>query len=201
MTGGQRLIRVITNLVVRWPWLWPVFRPVVRRVFDRMAPMWEGIRQEDTFAPYEAALDRVSAPVERALDVGTGTGAGARVLRQRFPDAEVVGTDVAPAMLAEARKHSPQVEFVEADAARLPFDDASFDLVAHANMIPFVKEAARVLRPGGWTLFAFSSGADTPIWVEPETLRRQLERRGFTDFAEIPAGRGIAVVARRAQPD
>ena len=200
MTAGQRLIRLITNLVVRWPWLWPVFRPIVRRVFDRIAPTWEGVRREDTFAPYEAALDRVSGPVERALDVGTGTGAGARVLRQRFPNAEVVGTDVAPAMLAEARKHAPEVEFVEADAARLPFDDASFDLVAHANMIPFVEEAARVLRPGGWTLFAFSSGPDTPIWVEPETLRRQLERRGFSDFAEIAAGRGIAVVARRPEP-
>jgi len=196
--AGQRLIRVITNLVVRWPWLWPVFRPIVRRVFDRIAPTWEGIRQDDTLAPYEAGLDRVSGPVERALDVGTGTGAGARVLRQRFPDAEVLGSDVAPAMLAEARKHAPEIEFVEADAARLPFGDGSFDLVAHANMIPFVEEAARVLRPGGWTLFAFSSGPDTPIWVEPETLRRQLERRGFSDFAEIAAGRGIAVVARRA---
>jgi len=195
------LIRVITNVVVRWPRLWPVFRPIVRRTFDRIAPAWEGIRMEDTLAPYEAALDRVPGPVERAVDVGTGTGAGARVLRQRFPEAAVVGVDVAPAMLAEARRHAPEISFVEGDAARLPFEDASFDLAAHANMIPFVREAARVLRPGGWTLFAFSSGPDTPIWVEPTTLRRELERRGFSDFAEIAAGRGIAVVARKAQQD
>lgn len=201
MTAGQRLIRVITNAVVRWPRLWPVFRPIVRRIFDRMAPAWEGIRMEDTLAPFEAALDRVRGPVQCALDVGTGTGAGARVLRRRYPDAEVLGTDVSPAMLAEARKHADDVEFVEADAARLPFEEASFDLVSHANMIPFVAEAARVLRPGGWTLFAFSSGPDTPIWVEPGTLRRSLERRGFTDFAEIAAGRGNAVVARKPEPD
>jgi ubiquinone/menaquinone biosynthesis C-methylase UbiE len=201
MTFGQRLIRMITNLVVRWPWLWPVFRPIVRRLFDRMAPIWEGMRQEDTLAPYEAALDRVSDSVERAADVGTGTGAGARVLRRRFPDAEIVGTDVSPGMLAEARKHAPEVTFLMADAARLPFDDESFDLLAHANMIPFLDEVARVLRPGGWTVFAFSSGPDTPIWVEPTTLRRELERRGFSDFAEIAAGRGKAVVARRPQQD
>jgi ubiquinone/menaquinone biosynthesis C-methylase UbiE len=201
VTASQRLIRLITNLVVRWPRLWPIFRPIVRRLFDRIAPAWEGILQEDTLAPYEAALDRVSGPVERAVDVGTGTGAGARVLRKRYPAAEIVGTDVSPAMLAEARKHAPEISFLEADAAQLPFDDASFDLVAHANMIPFLDETARVLRPGGWTVFAFASGAETPIWVEPATLRRELERRGFTDFAEIAAGRGKAVVARRGRQD
>jgi hypothetical protein len=64
-------------------------------------------------------------------------------------------------------------------------------------MIPFLDEVTRVLRPGGWTLFAFSSGPETPIWVEPDRLRTELERRGFADFAEIAAGRGKAVVARR----
>ena len=201
MTIGQRLIRLITNLVVRWPRLWPLMRPIVRRVFDRIAPAWEAIRMEDTFAPFEAALDHVGAPVRRALDVGTGTGAGARVLRQRYPEAEVVGADVSPLMLAEARKHAPDIEFVEADAARLPFDDESFDLVTHANMIPFVAEASRVLRPGGWTLFAFSAGPDTPIWVEPAILRRELGRRGLTDFAEITTSRGKAVVARKPEAD
>jgi SAM-dependent methyltransferase len=101
-------------------------------------------------------------------------------------------------MLAEARKHAPEITFVQADASDLPFDDGSFDLVAHANMIPFPDEVARVLRPGGWTLFAFSSGPETPIWVEPKRLEAELSRRGFTDFAEIAAGRGTAVVARRA---
>jgi ubiquinone/menaquinone biosynthesis C-methylase UbiE len=155
------------------------------------------MRLEDTLASYEAVLGGIPGPVERALDVGTGTGAGARAIRQRFPAAEVVGVDVARAMLAEARRLVPEVAFVEGDAASLPFDDESFDLVAHQNMIPFLDEVARVLRPGGWTLFAFSAGPQTPIWVEPDRLRTELERRGFTDFAEIAAGRGNAVVARR----
>lgn len=156
------------------------------------------MRLEDTFAPYEAALGRIPGPIERALDVGTGTGAGARVLAARFPAAEVVGVDVAPGMLAEARRLAPELSFVEGDAANLPFDNGSFDLVANANMIPFVAEVARVLRPGGWTLYAFSSGPETPIWVEPAVLRRELERNGFVDFAEIAAARGTAVLARKA---
>lgn len=186
---------------MRWPRLWPLFRPLIRLQFDRLAAVWDSMRLEDTLAPYEAALARISGPVEDVLDVGTGTGAGARVLRARFGDAAVIGTDVSEAMLEEARKHSPGLTFVAGDAADLPFDRESFDLVAHNNMIPFLDEVARVLRPGGWTIFAFSAGPETPIWVAPERLRAELERRGFTDFAEITAGRGQAVVARRGDRD
>jgi SAM-dependent methyltransferase len=160
--------------------------------------VWNATLMPDTLAPYEAALERIDGRVGRALDVGTGTGAGARALAKRFPSAEVVGLDVAPAMLEEARRLAPEIEFVEGDAADLPFRVGEFDLVTHANMIPFLDETARVLRPGGWAIYAYSSGAETPIYVAPERLRRELERRGFTDFAEIAAGRGTAVLARRA---
>jgi ubiquinone/menaquinone biosynthesis C-methylase UbiE len=199
MTLGQRFVRLTTDAVVRWPWLWPVFRPVIRRLFDRIASVWEGMRLEDTLAPYEAALARIPDPPRDALDVGTGTGAGARALAARFDGANVVGVDVSEPMLEEARKHAPDLTFVAGDAADLPFDDESFDVVAHSNMIPFLAETSRVLRPGGWAVYAFSSGPETPIWVEPERLRLELKRRGFTDFAEVAAGRGVAVVARRAE--
>jgi demethylmenaquinone methyltransferase / 2-methoxy-6-polyprenyl-1,4-benzoquinol methylase len=170
-------------------------------MFDHIAPTWDAMLLEDSLASYEAALERIPGPVERALDVGTGTGVGARALRKRFPGAEVVGTDMAPEMLSEARRLAPGITFVQGDASRLPFDDASFDVVAHENMIPFLDEVARVLRPAGWTIFAFSSGPETPIWVEPQRLRTELGRRGFLDFAEIAAGRGNAVLARRGERD
>jgi SAM-dependent methyltransferase len=200
VTLGQRFARLATDAVVRWPWLWPVFRPLIRRQFDKLAPVWDEFRMPDSSAPYEAALDRVDGRVARALDVGTGTGLGARAIKQRFPDAEVVGIDVAPEMIALARERVPDATFQLGDASRLAFGDGEFDLVTHANMIPFLDETARVLRPGGWTLFAFSGGAGTPIYVAPQRLRRELERRGFTDFAEISAGRGNAVLARKAEP-
>ena len=157
------------------------------------------MRGWDSLAPFEAALDRVGGPVGRALDVGTGTGAGALEIAKRFRDAEIVGLDVSPAMLEEARRLAPDIEFVVGDASALPFGEGEFDLVAHANMIPFPDETARVLRPGGWALYAFSAGPETPIYVAPDRLRRELERRGFTDFAEITAGRGNAVLARRGE--
>jgi hypothetical protein len=65
-------------------------------------------------------------------------------------------------------------------------------------MIPFFDELARVVAPGGQLLFAFSGGAETPIYVPPERLRNELGRRGFTEFAEFEAGRGNALLARKA---
>jgi len=115
----------------------------------------------------------------------------------------VTGADIAEGMIAEARrKLSPElagrVHFELADASALPFPDGAFDLVAHANMIPFFDEVARLLEPGGHALFAFSGGAQTPIYVAPERLRAELGRRGFTDFAEFESGRGTAFLARKA---
>jgi ubiquinone/menaquinone biosynthesis C-methylase UbiE len=161
------------------------------------------MRMEDTFAPYEAALAALDAEPDRILDVGTGTGAGALTLARRFPAAQIVGVDLAERMLTRARENTPadlreRVAFQRADASALPFADASFGLVAHANMIPFFDEVARVVAPGGHALFAFSSGAETPIYVATERLRAELERRGFTEFAEFTAGRGNALLARKS---
>jgi len=201
---GRRFARLATDAAVRYPPLWRVFRPLVRRQFDSLAPVWDSMRMEDTLAPYEAALAAIDGEPARILDVGTGTGAGALTLARRFPSAQIVGVDLAERMLARARENTPEdlrarVTFQRADASALPFADGSFGLVAHANMIPFFDEVARVLAPGGQALFAFSSGAETPIYVTTERLRDDLQRRGFTDFAEFDAGRGNALLARKKE--
>jgi ubiquinone/menaquinone biosynthesis C-methylase UbiE len=200
---GRRFARLATNAAVRSPLLWRVFRPLVRKQFDDLASVWDSMRMEDTFAPYEAALAALDHEPDRILDVGTGTGAGAFVLAQRFPHAKVVGVDLAERMLEQARRNVPaelaeRVTFQRGDASALPFPDGSFELAAHGNMIPFFDEVARVVAPGGHALFAFSSGAETPIYVSSERLRDELARRGFTDFAEFNAGRGNALLARKA---
>jgi SAM-dependent methyltransferase len=200
---GRRFARLATDAAVRSPALWRLFRPLVRRQFDSLAPVWDSMRLEDTFAPYDAALDQLPGTPARILDVGTGTGAAALRLASRFPEATVAGVDLSDAMLAQARRNTPaesRITYERADASALPFADGSFDLVAHANMIPFFDEVARVVVPGGWALFAFSSGAGTPIYVPPERLRQELERRGFTDFAEVQAARGNALLARKGHP-
>jgi SAM-dependent methyltransferase len=202
---GRRFARIATNVAVRSPRLWGLFRPLVRRQFDALAPVWDSMRLEDTFAPYEAALAALDASPTRIVDVGTGTGAGAFTLARRFPDAQILGVDLSDGMLDEARRNTPdelrdRVTFERGDASALPFADNSFELAAHANMIPFFDEVARVVAPGGHALFAFSSGAGTPIYVPSGRLRKELGRRGFTDFAEFDVGRGNALLARREHP-
>lgn len=199
---GRRFARLATDAAVRSPLLWRLFRPFVRRQFDSLAPVWDSMLMDDTLAPYEAALRAVDSSPARILDVGTGTGAGARMLAQRFPAAQIVGIDLSQAMVEQARRNTPaelseRVRYERGDASALPFDEGSFDLAAHANMIPFFDEVARVVATGGQALFAFSSGAETPIYVPSERLREELQRRGFTDFAEFSAGRGNALLARK----
>jgi ubiquinone/menaquinone biosynthesis C-methylase UbiE len=199
LTAGQRFARLATDVTVRWPRLWPLFRPVIRWQFERLAPVWDQTLSPDGDRLLDEALARVPE-ASLALDVGTGTGRGAEAIVDRFPDARVTGVDVSPGMIEEARRRVPGASFELGDASNLPFDDGSFDLVTHTNMIPFLDQVTRVLRPGGWTLFVYTNGADTPIYVRPELLRQELERRGFTEFADVAVGRGTAVLARRGEP-
>jgi ubiquinone/menaquinone biosynthesis C-methylase UbiE len=199
---GRKFARLSTNSVLRSPRLWRFFRPLVRKQFDAIAGSWDTMRDPAHLAPYEAALAAVEPAPARALDLGTGTGEGAFAIARRFPAAEIVGVDLADGMLAEARRKTPaelaeRVRFENGDASALPFADGSFDLVAHANMIPFFDEVARVLAPGGQAVFAFSYGPGTPIYVSTDRLKEELQRRGFTEFAEFAAGNGTSLLARK----
>jgi ubiquinone/menaquinone biosynthesis C-methylase UbiE len=198
---GRRFARFVTDVVVRRPALWPLFRRLIRLQFDQIAPTWDVGRNPNHLGAFERALEQVEPPA-RALDLGTGTGEGAFAIARRFPQAEVVGVDLAEKMLAEARRKTPaelepRVRFETADAERLPYSNESFELVTLANMIPFFDELARLTAPGGAVVFSFSAGAETPIYVPFERLRGELERRGFSDFADFAADGPTALLARK----
>ena len=204
-TVGRKFARIATNITVRRPRLWRALRPLMRAQFDNLAPRWDQMRSADPLASLERVLEDVDGSPARVLDLGTGTGLGAFLVARRFPEAEVVGVDLAPRMVEEARRKTPpelagRVSFQQADASRLPFPDAAFDLVTLANMIPFFDELARVTAPGGSVAFSFSAGPETPIWVPPERLRNELSRRGFADFADFQAEAGTALLARKREP-
>jgi ubiquinone/menaquinone biosynthesis C-methylase UbiE len=197
VTVGQRFARLVTDVVVRAPFLWRLFRGRMTRNFDQLAPEWDATRvSRERLAPMIAALDATGAPT-RALDIGTGTGAVARLIRERWPAAEVTGIDVSPGMIAEARRLGSE-RYDIGDASALPYDDASFDLVTLNNMIPFFDELARVTAPGGYVAVSYSMGPRTPIWVPLERVRDELQRRGFLHVANFETGGGLALLARRA---
>jgi ubiquinone/menaquinone biosynthesis C-methylase UbiE len=197
VTIGQRFARFVTDVVVRAPFLWRLFRGRMTRNFDKLAPEWDATRvSRERLVAMIAALDALGPPT-RALDVGTGTGAVARLLSERWPSAEVTGVDVSPGMIAEARRLG-QERYDVGDASALPYEDASFDLVTLNNMIPFFDELARVTAAGGYLAIAYSMGSKTPIWVPLERVRDELQRRGFLHIADFEAGGGVALLARRS---
>jgi SAM-dependent methyltransferase len=104
-----------------------------------------------------AALDLV--PGERVLDVACGSG-NAAIAAARRTRGNVVGADYVPALLERGRERAAaerlDVEFVEADAQDLPFEDASFDVGMSIFGVMFAPdqpraaaELLRVVKPGG----------------------------------------------------
>ena len=96
-------------------------------------------------------------PWQRVLDVACGTGIVARTAADRVePGGAVIGIDTNEAMLTVARRVRPDIDYRCADAASLPFDDASFDAVTCQMALMFFPDAktclaemARVTAPGG----------------------------------------------------
>jgi ubiquinone/menaquinone biosynthesis C-methylase UbiE len=86
-------------------------------------------------------------PAERVLDVGCGTGSLASALTRRFPAAEVVAVDLAPAYIDHARRirPAPRVTYQVEDACALSFPDRSFDRVLTLLMLHFVPDATRAV--------------------------------------------------------
>ena len=120
-------------------------------------------------------VERIEAgPADTVLDVATGTGAVAReLIRQK--GCRVVGVDVSPDMLAEARRRlPPEVELLEVSAERLPWTDGSFDGLTFTYLLRYVAdpaatlcELARVVRPGGTVAsleFGVPRGPWRPLW-------------------------------------
>jgi glycogen(starch) synthase len=135
-------------------------------------------RPEERGGPFERIYDQKRRAVlallmdlperSRVVDVGAGPGRLTAPLARRHA---VTACDVSAEMLEEARRRSPPgVEFVQADARALPFEDGAFDalvaldLLAHLPDLPAaLAEFSRIVRAGGMLLFDTSNAA--PWWV------------------------------------
>lgn len=121
-----------------------------------MNPVWRAFTARAVI-PWVFAREQLAGEV---LELGTGAGANAVALLDRYPLIRLTATDVDPAMLDAARvrlvRFGDRVRVTAADACALDFGDASFDVVVSLIMLHHVEdrpaalgEAARVLRSGG----------------------------------------------------
>jgi ubiquinone/menaquinone biosynthesis C-methylase UbiE len=204
----QLIGRAINSMVARAPITWPLLRGWNHRFWERAAPSW-GDRVSssgpDYLAPLAAGLLDVKPEPERALDIGTGLGDGALLVAREFPHTRVRGVDLSEEMVRRAQARigldpEGRVAFKVADAAGLPFEDESFDLVTQLNVPPFFSEIARVLRPGGFVVIAASWGPQTPFYTPDAVLRRGFRRHGIDPVTSAEAASGTYFVGRRANP-
>ncbi|MDP2786698.1 MAG: malonyl-ACP O-methyltransferase BioC [Pseudomonadota bacterium] len=157
----------------------------IRFSFQRAADRYDeaAFLQQEVARRLDDHLDGVRISPQRILDAGCGTGFGTSLLRTRYPRADVVGLDLAEAMLhqAAARQrgsvweklrarlmpHVPHFSSLCGDMEQLPLARASFDMAWSSLALQWVgdlsasfKEMHRVLQPGGLFIFA-SFGPDT----------------------------------------
>lgn len=148
--------------------------------------------------------------IPRLLDIGCGTGQSRQIYADRT--AGYVGIDLSFGALAVARREFSAVDWGQADACRLPFEDSSFDAVAFSSVLhhipdfrPALSEAWRVLTPGG-SVFAFDPNLlhpamallrwpKSPFYLSegvspneapllPAVLRRAFDAAGFVEIRQ-----------------
>jgi ubiquinone/menaquinone biosynthesis C-methylase UbiE len=202
VSWAPRFARLVTRVVVRAPALWRLFRPALARTFDRLAPTWDTRAVDQVrLGAIRLAFDAIERAPRTVLDLGTGTGSVARLAAELWPEAEIIGVDVSAGMVEQARRRATDARqrYEVADAARLPYPDEAFELVALNNMIPFFDELARVTAPGGRLAIAFSRGSETPIFVPLERVRAELVRRNFSHVTIFSNGPGQSLLARKPE--
>lgn len=114
---------------------------------------------------YQLLAETLSADAAEVLDLACGDGHLASYIRVVAPRARVTGLDMSEGELARARVLHPEIEFVEAQAQSMPFENSRFNhVVCHMAFMlmlpvePVVAEIGRVLKPGG----AFSAVLGAP---------------------------------------
>jgi ubiquinone/menaquinone biosynthesis C-methylase UbiE len=141
---------------------------VVVSAYDDIAAWYDtwadsGSMRDDPFFPSaEALMGEIDG--QRICDLACGQGRVARHLAAQ--GAHVVGIDLSVRLLEIARHHeqtTPRgIDYLHADARNLPgIPDGTFDgvlcfmaLMDIADLVPALTSVARVLRPGGWFVFA-----------------------------------------------
>ncbi len=145
------------------------------------------------FAPILVDAAGITAG-ETVTDIGCGTGIVARAAAAR--GARATGVDINPGMLAVARRHAPDIRWIEAPAEALPLADGSADavlcqfaLMFLANRQVALREMARITRPGGrialmtWEAVERTPGYDRLIPLLDEVVGPEAARALSAPFA------------------
>lgn len=134
---------------------------IIKTMFDKISNNYDKLNNIMTFGRHNIIKKDVikclklgDAP--KILDLCTGTGDLAGLLKQKYPQAKIIGVDFSQEMLKIAKIKHPEIEFLNADCAQLPFEDEQFDLCIISfglrnveDIKKVLEEIYRVLKRGG----------------------------------------------------
>ncbi len=192
--GADSPIRKVTRQVA-FEGAWdPERAGKIAALFDGMAAEWDRAERfaPERWAPLHDALDRGDVPDGTVVELGSGTGMGTRVLveRDRRPAAAL---DISREMLAHAPAElAPRLR---GDASRMPFPDASVDVVVMVNALLFPDELDRILASDGRLVWVNTVGEQTPIHLPAADVAAAMP--GEWGGVASRAGTGIWAVLHR----
>lgn len=131
------------------------------------AAQYVKFEDERTRAARDLVARIPNVEVNRAADLGCGPGNSTEILRARFPEAQILGVDSSPDMIAAARKRAPDAAFEVADLTK--WDGAGFDVILANAVLQWVPGHDRLvpalmarLNPGGSLAVQTPDNRDEP---------------------------------------
>jgi len=134
---------------------------------------------------------------KKVLELGTGTGGTATLLAKR--GATVVGIDLLPFRLTEAKARAAEynvaesVEFALMDAMHLAFPDNTFDFIISKSVLVFTahtetaQECYRVLKPGGKAIFIENMRHHPAVWLYRKAFLRYSSKLHYFSLRDVAA--------------
>lgn len=177
----------------------------VQRTFDNISVDYDAMNDISSLGMHRLYKQKLATEIKgkqyrRMLDLCCGTGDMAFLLASQNPDNEVFGVDFSEQMLHQARKRQSKkgirnIEFLQQQAEHLMFRDEFFDCVVIAfglrdvgDYLAVLKEAYRVLRPGG---MIYCLEASQPKHPELKQIREVYQGKVVPAVSTFLNGKGM----------